>query len=168
MAKRYDSPIGLDLVKGAVAGAVATFVMDRLTQVLHDHEDPAARRQEKRARGRRTVPQEAAHRAARASGRRLTRSETRVAGTVLHWVTGVGAGAAYGALRHRFPQITRAGGTAFGAGFFVLVDETVPPLLGLSAPPQDFPWQAHVRGLSGHVVFGAVTEGVLELLDRVR
>ncbi|MGH7482435.1 MAG: DUF1440 domain-containing protein, partial [Longimicrobiales bacterium] len=74
--------------------------------------------------------------------------------------------AVYAAVRDRYPAVSRAGGTAFGAGFFVLVDETLPPLLGLTAGPRHFPWQTHIRGLSGHMVFGAVTEGVLDLLDR--
>jgi hypothetical protein len=39
------------------------------------------------------------------------------------------------------------------------------PLLGLAAPPQDYPWQDHARSLVAHVVVGAVAEGILRALD---
>ncbi len=39
------------------------------------------------------------------------------------------------------------------------------PLLGLAAPPQDYPWQDHARAVVAHVVLGVVAEGVLRALD---
>jgi uncharacterized membrane protein YagU involved in acid resistance len=47
------------------------------------------------------------------------------------------------------------------------MDELMNPLLGFTPGPQAFPWQAHARGLGGHVVFGLATEGVLQVLDRM-
>lgn len=41
---------GADLVKGAVAGAVAWWAKDRVLMFLRDREDPAACREEDRAR----------------------------------------------------------------------------------------------------------------------
>ena len=41
------------------------------------------------------------------------------------------------------------------------------PALGLTPGPTAFPWQAHARGLVGHLTFGTVTDGTLRLLDRV-
>ncbi|MCA1673436.1 MAG: DUF1440 domain-containing protein, partial [Actinobacteria bacterium] len=58
-------------------------------------------------------------------------------------------------------------GLAFGTGFSLLVDELMNPLLGLTPGPRAFPWQAHARGLGGHLAFGATTELVLEGFDRV-
>jgi hypothetical protein len=47
------------------------------------------------------------------------------------------------------------------------VDEGVVPALGLAGGPTEYPWQAHARGLVGHLVLGAVTHATLELLDQV-
>jgi uncharacterized membrane protein YagU involved in acid resistance len=54
---------------------------------------------------------------------------------------------------------------AFGVAFWLLVDEVGNTVLGLTPPPAEFPWQTHIRGLAGHVVFGLVTETVLELAN---
>ena len=37
--------------------------------------------------------------------------------------------------------------------------------LGLTPGPRAFPWQAHARGLAGHLVLGLATEGVLQAAD---
>ena len=39
------------------------------------------------------------------------------------------------------------------------------PLLGLAAPPGDYPWQDHARAVAAHLVLGVVAEGVLRALD---
>lgn len=49
----------------------------------------------------------------------------------------------------------------------LLTDLLLNPVLRLTPGPRAFPWQAHARGLGGHLVFGAATELVLEGLDRV-
>ncbi len=46
----------------------------------------------------------------------------------------------------------RCHGLANGLEFFALVAEGLTPLLGLLAPPQTYPWQAHARGLVGRLV----------------
>jgi uncharacterized membrane protein YagU involved in acid resistance len=89
------------------------------------------------------------------------------AGRALHWALGIGAGALYAALRPRFGGFDLGRGVGFGTGFWLLVDEAVTPLLGLTPGPGAFPWQTHVRGLAGHVIFGTVTDSTLDVLDRV-
>jgi hypothetical protein len=46
------------------------------------------------------------------------------------------------------------------------VDEGVVPALGLGGGPAEYPWQAHARGLATHLILGAVTDGVLDVMDR--
>jgi uncharacterized membrane protein YagU involved in acid resistance len=99
-------------------------------------------------------------------GRELDRGREKKLGHALHWAIGIGAGAVYGMLRHRIAKADLARGTAFGTAFFLLVDEAMNPLLGFTPGPQAFPWQAHARGLPGHIVFGAVAESVLKVVDR--
>ncbi|HUH12794.1 MAG TPA: DUF1440 domain-containing protein [Longimicrobiales bacterium] len=159
--------IAADLVKGAIAGAVATYAMDALTRFLYEHESEEAREEEEEARGGATAYEVAAERGAEAVGAELTKKQRRRAGTGLHWGLGVGAGAVYGVIRTRVPFVGEAEGVGFGSTFFLLIDEGVVPLLGLTPGPAAFPWQTHVRGLAGHVVFGMVADATLRALDRV-
>jgi hypothetical protein len=143
--------IGRDLLKGAIAGAVATFVMGKVTGYMYEHEDRDARREEDEARGGRA-------------------SYGAAAGEVVsptHWALGIGAGAAYAVLRRRFQGLGTTAGTAFGTAFWAFLDEGLVPALGLTPGPTAFPWQTHARGLVGHLTFGTVTDGTLRLLDRV-
>ncbi len=167
---RHDvrsSSIGADMLKGAVAGAAATWLMNKATTWMYEREAEDARKKEEEARGGGTAYANAAGKAADALDVELTDSQRQTAGTALHWVLGTTAGAAYGVARNRWPSVARAGGLPFGVGFFLTMDEMVNPLLGFTPGPQAFPWQAHARGLGGHVVFGLATEGVLQALDRL-
>jgi hypothetical protein len=157
--------IMLDAARGALAGAAATWVMGQVTSLLYEHENPRARDREDRARGGETAYEAAAERMAGLAGRPLGDDDRKRAGEALHWALGTGAGAAYGALRGRVPGVGAAAGLAFGALFFLIVDETVTPLLGLTPGPSAFPWQTHARGLAGHLVFGALADGALALTE---
>lgn len=45
-------------------------------------------------------------------------------------------------------------GLAVATAMEVLVDEGMNTLLGLTAPPREWPWQARVRGVAAHIVYG--------------
>lgn len=164
---RARNGIGRDLLKGAVAGAVATFVMGKVTNYMYEHEAREARREEDEARGGLSSYEVAADKAASASGTSLDRRQREQAASAMHWALGIGAGAAYAVLRRRFQGLGGAAGTAFGTAFWVFMDEGLVPALGLTPGPTAFPWQTHARGLVGHLTFGTVTDGTLRLLDRV-
>jgi hypothetical protein len=159
--------IGRDLLKGAVAGAVATYVMGRVTSYLYEHEDREARHAEDQARGGRTAYEVAAEKVASSAGTSLEPRRRRELGSAIHWAMGIGAGAAYAVLRRRVQGLGSAAGTAFGTGFWAFLDEGLVPALGLTPGPRAFPWQTHARGFVGHLTFGTVTDGTLRLLDRV-
>ena len=162
-----DARLGSDLLKGALAGVAATWLMDQATTWMYSAEGEQARQRENEARGEKTAYESAAERMAGAVGRELTDDERAQAGTAIHWGTGIAAAAAYAALRHRVPGVSAARGAVFGMAFFLLVDELMNPALGLTPGPQAFPWQTHARGLGGHVVLGLTTELMLDGLDRV-
>ncbi len=156
-----------DLVKGALAGAAATWAMGRVTTWLYERENEAARQLEDRARGGNTAYGIAAEKLAIVARLDLSDPTRQKAGTAIHWLLGIGAGAAYGVLRRRWPAAAALKGLPFGAVFFVAMDEIANAALGLTPGPLSFPWQAHARGLGGHLTFGAASELVLEGLDRV-
>jgi hypothetical protein len=164
---RPNHTITEDLLKGAVAGAVATWVMGRVTSALYAREDRRARHREDQARGGKTAYGVAAEKAAHALGAGLKDEQREKLGSALHWALGIGAGAAYAVLRRRFESVGRAAGFGFGTAFWAAVDEGLVPALGLTPGARAFPWQTHARGLAGHLSFGAVTDGTLRLLDAV-
>ena len=164
---RTRHTVGRDMLKGAIAGAVATYVMGRVTAYMYEHENPEARHSEDEARGGRTAYEAAAEKAAAAAGTTLPARRRQELGSAIYWTLGIGAGAAYAVLRRRVQGMGSAAGTAFGAGFWTFLDEALVPALGLTPGPTAFPWQTHARGLVGHLTFGTVTDGTLRLLDRI-
>ena len=156
-----------DLALGAAAGVAATWVMGQATTYLYEHEDLLAREREDTARGGKTAYGIAAERVAGAVGRQLSDQQREKLGAGIHWALGAGAGAAYAALRRRVPYADAGQGLAFGATFFALMDEGANTALGLTPGPAAFPWQAHARGLAGHLVYGVVTDTLLDAAERV-
>lgn len=154
-----------DLARGAAAGATAWWAMDRALRFMYDREDPGVREREDRARGGVPAMEALAERIAGLTGAPLSRRKRQRAGTALQWAMGMGAGLLYGVLRARVPAARRGGGLAYGAAFSLVVDEGLVPLLGVAPGPAAFPWQTHARGFAGHLVFGAVAEAAMTVLD---
>ena len=163
----HDASLAGDLAKGAVAGAAATWVMGQVTSYLYENESKQARKAEDEARGDKTAYGVAAEKAADTVGRELTDDERRQAGSAIHWALGAGAGAVYGAVRHRVPAADLGNGLLFGAAFWAVIDEGANTALGLTPGPTAFPWQTHARGLAGHLVFGVAADAALRALDGV-
>ena len=129
---------------------------------------PKARREEDDARGGRSAYEAAAEKAAAAAGTSLDRDRAR-AGRV---GDPLGTGDRCGRGLRRCSGAGSRGwasrpGPLSGTAFWGFLDEGMVPALGLTPGPTAFPWQAHARGLVGHLTFGTVTEGTLRLLDRV-
>jgi uncharacterized membrane protein YagU involved in acid resistance len=162
---RSKRPLIADLIDGAIAGAVATWVMGQVTNALYARENQAARQREDRVRHGTTAYEVAAEKAATLAGTTLSKQERQRFGSAIHWSLGVGAGALFGALRSRTPSVARGAGTLFGAAFWLAMDEAATPALGLTAGPLSFPWQTHARGLVGHLVFGSVANATLATLQ---
>jgi uncharacterized membrane protein YagU involved in acid resistance len=104
---------------------------------------------------------------ASAAGQDLSKEARARSGQALHWSIGVAAGVGYALARRRWQTAASGRGLSFGAAFFLTMDELMNPLLGFTPGPRAFPWQAHARGLAGHLAFGGASELILEALDRV-
>lgn len=162
---RTSNSIPVALIDGAIAGALATWVLGQVTNYLYAHENKAAREREDQARNGQTAYAVAAEKAAELAGTTLSDDQRKAYGERIHWALGMSAGAVYGALRSRAEHDGLAHGLAFGTAFFLLMDETVTPALGLTPGPTAFPWQTHARGLAGHLAFGVVANTALDLLE---
>ena len=154
-----------DVLAGAVGGAVGTLVMEQAGNLLYALESDAKREREEALRSKPPY-QVMAEKAGRAVGRELTEDQAGRAGTALHWAYGLGWGVLYALVRKRARPLARAGGLPFAALFFLVGDEGVNWALGTTPPPQEFPWEAHARGLAGHAIFIAVVELVCRGMGR--
>lgn len=153
-------------VKGAVAGTVGVWVMDVVTWVMYRRESTATIATEKKARKFGKDPAHAAARhVARLAGSDAAQVEPNAGGIFIHYLLGIGPGMLYGKLRRSAPAVTAGKGALWGAGLYVANDLLAGRLLRLMGPQRDYPWQAHVRGVVGHVVLGVTTHAVLEALE---
>jgi hypothetical protein len=155
-----------DLVKGTLAGAAAGLVMDRLDWFMYEHEDPAARHRTQSVRpGGMDPAHVAVNRLAGLLGIGLSPRHPHPAGLALHFGLAIGPGAAYGVLRRHAEGLGMARGPLYGLALFLLQDEALNAVSGLSARPSQYPWQAHARGLVAHLVYGVVLDAALNVLD---
>lgn len=156
-----------DLVWGALAGAAAIWVADRLDWHLYDREPAGSRRQTVAARPGGLDPAHAiANKAAQALGAELSPKQPNPVGIAVHYGFGAIMGAAYGALYRRTPLVGTSHGLLYGLSMFALEDEGLNTLLGAGGRPRDYPWQAHARGAVVHGFFGVVTDTLLRLFRR--
>ncbi|MGA7616807.1 MAG: DUF1440 domain-containing protein [Thermoanaerobaculia bacterium] len=155
-----------DVALGAAAGLAGAWLMNQTTTAIYDHQSEESLEEEHRVRGGESAYETAAEKAARAFGQELTKDQKSTAATAIHWSLGPAAGAIYGALRHAMPSLGAGSGIAYGLLFWLAVDEGANTALGLTPPPQKFPWQAHARGVAGHLVLGATIESAFDLFDR--
>lgn len=160
-----DGVLGTAL-KGLAAGLVATWVLDRVDWAMWDAEDSRTRAETRRVRPGGLDPAHvAANRIARVVGAELNPTQPHPLGIALHYSFATVPTVAYALMRHQAPAVAMGGGTLFGLAAMMVEDEGMNPLLGLAAPPQDYPWQDHARSLVAHVVLGIVAEGLLRALD---
>lgn len=154
------------IIRGGIAGAIAWAAMDHTLRTIYNRHPADVRRRERDARDGVPALEVLAHRLGETVGRTLTTDERQTAGTMLQWSMGVGAGVLYSCVRERIPGPGIRRGLLFGAAFSLIVDEGLTPLFGLAPGPAKFPWQTHARGFAGHLIFGAVAEGVLAVTAR--
>lgn len=170
--------LGYGLLGGA-AGLLAMELIKRATAPLVKRGTPRATSEELTARtsrsavGRHHGPDESATDAfGRIAYETVTgRAPSPGAQRKLSWAVHIGYGlmvaSLYGAVRGgRDRGVARAvlGGALFGAGLWLLGDELVVPLFGLSDKPTSYPVTTHLQSLAQHLGFGvatAATTGVL-------
>lgn len=155
-------------MKGAVAGAVAVWLMDRVTSYMYRHEDPIAKEQEKMAqKGGKYAPYVAVNKMAKGLNIQMNERQEHIAAKTLHYLLGIIPATSYAILRHKVKGLDKANGLLFGLGLFIVQDEILTPLTGVASGPLAYPWQAHARGLAGHLTVGAATDMTVRALDKV-
>ena len=153
------------LFVGAAAGVAAGQVMDRATTWFYERQSDASRQRENELLPE-GAPMASARKLAGLIGAEPTDDQTGQLAAAMHRSLGQLYGVAAAALTRRgVPPV--AAGVATGLGGFLLVDELTNGLF-FTPPPQAYPVESHLRGLVGHLTFGAATGVLLSVARRLR
>jgi hypothetical protein len=152
-------------VRGALAGAAATWLMDLVTSGLLEGQSEETTRREMAAQpnGKGSVAN-LVDRIDAAWGLELDDRQRSMAAQAIHYGLGIIPGAAYGVLRNRVPILRSGRGLAYGILLWAVNDEYLNTKLGLAGPFGAYPLETHWRGLVGHAVLGVATDTGLDLL----
>lgn len=150
--------------RGAAAGAIGTWVMDRVTTAMYERHSAADIEREQAAwpNGKPSV-ENLVDMAAERVGLTLRPEARERLVQLTHYGLGIGPGVLYALLRRRVPLLGAGRGLVYGLLLFAVNDEFMNTALGLSGPPEAYPAASHLRGLVGHVVLGITTD--LALID---
>jgi hypothetical protein len=149
-----------DAAIGAVSGLAASWLMSAALKPIGRAGSEETRRREREAQaGMPPATIRAAEAATAAVGQRLPEERKGLGGWIVHCAYGVAWGAAFAVTaRALAPRAPVASGLAFGAVLWLLSDEVLVPLLGLSRPPTRYPVSTHAKGLAAHLVYGVATD----------
>ncbi|MDQ3256885.1 MAG: DUF1440 domain-containing protein [Acidobacteriota bacterium] len=143
--------------------------MDQVSGYLYELEDEGTRKYEENLRGNEYPPEVLAEKISETvAGAELDKETKQKYGNMVHWGYGIMWGGLFGALRDRAPLVGTANGVGFGTGLWLIGDEVMMPLMGLSPSSTKFPWQNHARAAVNHVAYGAtlgLTYGLLRKLS---
>lgn len=140
------------LLAGLIAGAVASFAMDRFQAGVNALTDASGGDSE-------PATEQAADAVARVStGGEVPDAAKPLAGQAVHYAFGALLGAAYGVVAEFRPGVARDGGLPFGLATATLFDEAAVPAAGLGPPPWRAGWGGTLYGYASHLVFGSVLE----------
>lgn len=140
------------LVAGVIAGAVASFAMDRFQAVAAPLLPSSGSASE-------PATEKAADAVAtRITGEEISDADKPLAGQAVHYALGIALGAAYGVAAEFRPKVTAGYGTAFGLGTATVLDEAAVPAMGLGSAPWDAGIASNLYSYASHLVFGGVSE----------
>lgn len=88
----------------------------------------------------------------------------QMAGEFVHLAFGALNGALYGAMVEMNPRLRAGAGLPFGIAVWAFADAAMVPALGLKRSPLDTSMGLHAYSAASHVVFGATTEFVRDVL----
>jgi hypothetical protein len=150
---------------GAAAGYLAGQVMDKATTWYYERQSDASKRREQELLPE-GAPMASARRLAALVGAEPTDDQVGRVAATLHQALGQLYGVVAAALTCGGAPPVQAG-LATGVAGFLLVDELANSLF-FTPPPQAYPVESHLRGVVGHLTFGAVTGVLLALARRLR
>ena len=172
---RKEGDVWKGLAAGLIGGLVASWAMNRFQDVgvkLAESGEQSQGAESTRQKGEQPGGEEQDDTTVRAASaiseglfhHKLTKREKKIAGPAVHYSLGTSVGGLYGAVAELAPDVTAGIGLPFGALFWLIVDESAVPLLGLAKGPTEYPVSTHVYALTSHLVYGLTAEVVRRAL----
>jgi uncharacterized membrane protein YagU involved in acid resistance len=154
-----------NLIRGAVAGGIATWVMDLTTTGMLQGQSPEVNHREEQARpnGKGAVTN-LVDRLQAAFDVQLDDAARSAVETGIHFGLGIVPGAIYALLRDRVPLLGAGRGMLYGVLLWAVNDEILNTRLGLAGEFGAYPAETHGRGLVGHLVLGVGTDAAVTAL----
>ena len=153
------------LLVGAAAGYVAGQVMNQATTWFYGRQSDESKQREQELLPE-GAPLAAARTVAGWIGAELPDDQASTLALGMHRSLGQLYGVVAASMTRRGVNPVAAG-LASGAGAFVLVDELANSLF-FTPPPQAYPVESHLRGVVGHLAFGATLGVLLAMARRLR
>lgn len=140
------------LIGSALAGLGATLFMEQASTWFYKRQSGPSRQREEQLR--KEMPTTTlVRKSAGVFLSDLDDARAEKLGTVVHYVFGA-AGGPQALLLRRFGLGPLQAGLGVATAMELFVDEGLNTALGLTAPPQQWPWEAHLRGFVAHAVYG--------------
>jgi uncharacterized membrane protein YagU involved in acid resistance len=146
-----------------IGGVIGTIVLEKVGSFLYQSENEEKKKVEESLR-KEPPPMVMARRAVNLLDLNLSDQGRSWLAKIIHWGTGIIFGGFYGLLHDRAPFVSKAAGLPYAIVFSLIVDEGLNTALKVTPPPQEFPIEAHVRGLAAHVAYTAALHHVFQFL----
>ncbi len=151
------------LAAGLLAGLVASYAMNAFQAAASRLSQPSEPKRPKRKTqgfddSDPTTAKAASVLSENVFRHRLSPRQKEIADPAVHYAVGAALGGLYGIAAEFTPQVTAGAGIPFGAAVAVVLDESIVPAAGLSAPPWQSSASTHLYALSSHLVFGLTAE----------
>lgn len=159
--------IWVDITIGLSAGLIATLVTNLAQHPLKRMTPERVHRHEKRVRPGESSSLVAGQKLCNAMDIDPSPSRHEMSGKAIHLATGMGWGPVYGLLRRYAGLRPIHAALASGTAMSLILDESLVPALGLSAPNHHYPIFTRLRGFAAHLVFGAAVAVAAEGLGRL-
>jgi len=101
------------------------------------------------------------------TGKEIPEHRKPAAGVAVHYAFGALVGGAYGVAAEIAPATSRIAGLPFGTAVWLGADELALPLFKLAPGPADAPPSSHALGMTSHLVYGAVADGVRRVVRKL-
>lgn len=158
--------LAVDVAMGLAAGLAATKATEYAQEALYRVTPRSVKQQEERARP--GLPTDvAARKTAEALGLDLDARRLSRLSSAFHYGSGTAWGPVYFLLRRASGMNPLGAAIVTGASLSLILDETLTPALGFSAPNRAYPTTTHVRGFLAHLVYGFVLAATAEALYRL-
>ena len=152
-----------DIGTGMIGGYVGTEVMEPVSMKLYELESEDRRKEDEARPGPPYLI--AARKTTEALGIELSEEHLeKVATYLFHYGLGMSWGPPYAFLRRWTNLDPISAGLLTGAVMSLLVDETMTPFLGFSAPNRAYPLATHLRGFAAHLAFGLGVAATVEAI----